>query len=192
MLRRAPLQLGCRLSSRFLTNHWQFVSSTYKLSPESCLSLFSFSWTRNGTHFDVDDDPNVTMRPHSGTLVVDISRVKAEQYECVYQCTARNKHGTAVSNNIAVRQSSESLYLLFSLQHMCSSHLFHIFSPFFRKQKLNFFPPQTGCRVVDEQHAFVQGCMVAAEIGPLHSPLVFILFTIAPPSPSVSSPLSPC
>ncbi|XP_011605792.1 neuronal cell adhesion molecule-like isoform X8 [Takifugu rubripes] len=70
----------------------------------------SFSWTRNGTHFDIDDDPNVTMRPHSGTLVVDISRVKAEQYECVYQCTARNKHGTAVSNNIVVRQSRSPLW----------------------------------------------------------------------------------
>lgn len=68
----------------------------------------SFSWTRNGTHFDIDEDPNVTMKPHSGTLVVDISRVKAEQYECVYQCTARNKHGTAISNNIVVRQSSTS------------------------------------------------------------------------------------
>lgn len=69
--------------------------------------FLSFSWTRNGTHFDIDEDPNVTMKPHSGTLVVDISRAKAEQYECVYQCTARNKHGTAVSNNIVVRQSSK-------------------------------------------------------------------------------------
>ncbi|XP_078113490.1 neuronal cell adhesion molecule-like isoform X2 [Sander vitreus] len=70
----------------------------------------SFSWTRNGTHFDIDQDPNVTMKPHSGTLVVDISRAKAEQYECVYQCTARNKHGTAVSNNIVVRQSRSPLW----------------------------------------------------------------------------------
>ncbi|XP_032379077.1 neuronal cell adhesion molecule isoform X15 [Etheostoma spectabile] len=70
----------------------------------------SFSWTRNGTHFDIDQDPNVTMKPHSGTLVVDISRTKAEQYECVYQCTARNKHGTAVSNNIVVRQSRSPLW----------------------------------------------------------------------------------
>ncbi|XP_036963696.1 neuronal cell adhesion molecule-like isoform X13 [Acanthopagrus latus] len=70
----------------------------------------SFSWTRNGTHFDIDEDPNVTMKPHSGTLVVDISRAKAEQYECVYQCTARNKHGTAVSNNIVVRQSRSPLW----------------------------------------------------------------------------------
>ncbi|XP_070829280.1 neuronal cell adhesion molecule-like isoform X9 [Chaetodon trifascialis] len=70
----------------------------------------SFSWTRNGTHFDIDEDPNVTMRPHSGTLVVDISRAKAEQYECVYQCTARNKHGTAVSNNIVVKQSRSPLW----------------------------------------------------------------------------------
>uniref|UniRef100_A0A3Q3XAH8 Neuronal cell adhesion molecule n=1 Tax=Mola mola TaxID=94237 RepID=A0A3Q3XAH8_MOLML len=70
----------------------------------------SFSWTRNGTHFDIDSDPNVTMKPHAGTLVVDIGRVKAEHYECVYQCTARNKHGTAVSNNIVVRQSRSPLW----------------------------------------------------------------------------------
>ncbi|KAL7402587.1 hypothetical protein ABVT39_017151 [Epinephelus coioides] len=70
----------------------------------------SFSWTRNGTHFDIDEDPNVTMKPHSGTLVVDISRAKAEHYECVYQCTARNKHGTAVSDNIVVKQSRSPLW----------------------------------------------------------------------------------
>ncbi|XP_040018292.1 neuronal cell adhesion molecule isoform X1 [Gasterosteus aculeatus] len=70
----------------------------------------SFSWTRNGTHFDIDEDPNVTMKPNSGTLVVDISRAKAEHYEFVYQCTARNKHGTAVSNNIVVQQSRSPLW----------------------------------------------------------------------------------
>ncbi|XP_029289194.1 LOW QUALITY PROTEIN: neuronal cell adhesion molecule-like [Cottoperca gobio] len=70
----------------------------------------SFSWTRNGTHFDIDEDPNVTMKPHSGTLVVDISRAKAEHYESVYQCTSRNKHGTAVSNNIVVQQSRSPLW----------------------------------------------------------------------------------
>nr|XP_019934669.1 PREDICTED: neuronal cell adhesion molecule-like isoform X6 [Paralichthys olivaceus] len=70
----------------------------------------SFSWTRNGTHFDIDEDANVVMRPHSGTLVVDISREKADHYEGVYQCTARNKHGTAVSHNIVVRQSRSPLW----------------------------------------------------------------------------------
>lgn len=70
----------------------------------------SFSWTRNGTHFDVDNDPNVNMKTHSGTLVVDISREKVENYEGVYQCTARNKHGTAVSNNIVIRQSRSPLW----------------------------------------------------------------------------------
>ncbi|XP_069551332.1 neuronal cell adhesion molecule-like isoform X4 [Brachyistius frenatus] len=70
----------------------------------------SFSWTRNGTHFDTEKDPNVNMRSHSGTLVVDISREKAEHYEGVYQCTARNKHGTAVSNNVVVRQSRSPLW----------------------------------------------------------------------------------
>ncbi|XP_041852861.1 neuronal cell adhesion molecule-like isoform X15 [Melanotaenia boesemani] len=70
----------------------------------------SFSWTRDGTHFDIDEDPNVNMRPHSGTLEVDISRERVDQYEGVYQCTARNKHGTAVSNNIVVRQSRSPLW----------------------------------------------------------------------------------
>ncbi|CAN9498949.1 unnamed protein product [Ophioblennius macclurei] len=70
----------------------------------------SFSWTRNGTHFDIDKDPNVSMRPHSGTLVVDINREKVEHFEGIYQCTARNKHGTAVSNNIVVRQSRSPLW----------------------------------------------------------------------------------
>uniref|UniRef100_A0A8C8GLB2 Neuronal cell adhesion molecule n=1 Tax=Oncorhynchus tshawytscha TaxID=74940 RepID=A0A8C8GLB2_ONCTS len=70
----------------------------------------SFSWTRNGTHFDIDQDPKATMRPRSGTLVVDISGEKAETYEGVYQCTARNKHGAAVSNNIVIRQSRSPLW----------------------------------------------------------------------------------
>uniref|UniRef100_A0AAY4DWM4 Neuronal cell adhesion molecule n=1 Tax=Denticeps clupeoides TaxID=299321 RepID=A0AAY4DWM4_9TELE len=71
----------------------------------------SFSWTRNGMHFDVDEDPKVAMKPHSGTLVIDISGgEKAEMYEGVYQCTARNEHGTAVSNNIAIRQSRSPLW----------------------------------------------------------------------------------
>uniref|UniRef100_A0A8C5DYZ2 Ig-like domain-containing protein n=1 Tax=Gouania willdenowi TaxID=441366 RepID=A0A8C5DYZ2_GOUWI len=70
----------------------------------------SFSWTRNGTHLDLDLDANVSMRPRSGTLVIDIGTEKAELYEGVYQCTARNKHGTAVSNNMIVRQSRSPLW----------------------------------------------------------------------------------
>ncbi|KAI4877291.1 hypothetical protein NFI96_011837, partial [Prochilodus magdalenae] len=71
----------------------------------------SFSWTRNGIHFDIDKDPKVTMKPHSGTLVIDISGgEKAEAYEGVYQCTARNEHGTALSNNIVIRQSRSPLW----------------------------------------------------------------------------------
>ncbi|XP_072528693.1 neuronal cell adhesion molecule a isoform X3 [Salminus brasiliensis] len=70
----------------------------------------SFSWTRNGSHFDVDKDPKVITKPNSGTLVIDISEEKAEAYEGVYQCTARNEHGTAVSNNIVIRQSKSPLW----------------------------------------------------------------------------------
>ncbi|XP_067293217.1 neuronal cell adhesion molecule isoform X4 [Pseudorasbora parva] len=70
-----------------------------------------FSWTRNGTHFDIDKDPKVTMKPHSGTLVIDISGgEKADAYEGVYQCSAHNQLGTALSNNIVIRQSRSPLW----------------------------------------------------------------------------------
>ncbi|XP_060933790.1 neuronal cell adhesion molecule a isoform X5 [Limanda limanda] len=70
----------------------------------------SFSWTRNGTHFDVEKDSKVLIKPGSGTLVIDISGEKAEAYEGTYQCTAHNEHGTAVSNNIVIRQSRSPLW----------------------------------------------------------------------------------
>ncbi|XP_069484080.1 neuronal cell adhesion molecule isoform X19 [Ambystoma mexicanum] len=71
----------------------------------------NFSWTRNGTHFDIEKDPLVTMKPNSGTLVINItSGSKAEAYEGEYQCTARNERGTAVSNNIVIRQSRSPLW----------------------------------------------------------------------------------
>lgn len=78
----------------------------------------SFSWTRNGTHFDVEKDSKVLMKPGSGTLVIDISGEKAEAYEGAYQCTAHNDHGTAVSNSIIVRQSSKTpslIHLVFTI-----------------------------------------------------------------------------
>ncbi|XP_065807209.1 neuronal cell adhesion molecule a isoform X8 [Labrus bergylta] len=70
----------------------------------------SFSWTRNGSHFDVEKDSKVLLKPGSGTLVIDISGEKAEAYEGTYQCTAHNEHGTAVSNNIVIRQSRSPLW----------------------------------------------------------------------------------
>ncbi|XP_061323732.1 neuronal cell adhesion molecule isoform X15 [Pezoporus flaviventris] len=71
----------------------------------------SFSWTRNGTHFDIDKDAQVTMKPNSGTLVINIMNGgKAEAYEGVYQCTARNERGAAISNNIVIRPSRSPLW----------------------------------------------------------------------------------
>ncbi|KAM8909437.1 neuronal cell adhesion molecule a isoform 2-T2 [Spinachia spinachia] len=70
----------------------------------------SFLWTRNGTHFEVEKDSKVLMKPGSGTLVIDISGEKAEAYEGTYQCTAHNEHGTALSNSIVIRQSRSPLW----------------------------------------------------------------------------------
>eukprot|EP00079_Xenopus_tropicalis_P022306 XP_012814158.1 PREDICTED: neuronal cell adhesion molecule isoform X6 [Xenopus tropicalis] len=71
----------------------------------------SFSWTRNGTHFDIDKDPYVTMKQNSGTLVINtMNGARVEAYEGEYQCTARNDRGSALSNNIVVRQSRSPLW----------------------------------------------------------------------------------
>ncbi|XP_072257606.1 neuronal cell adhesion molecule isoform X22 [Pyxicephalus adspersus] len=71
----------------------------------------SFSWTRNGTLFDTEKDPLVTMKPNSGTLEINIiNGGKTEAYEGEYQCTAKNDRGTAVSNIIVVRQSRSPLW----------------------------------------------------------------------------------
>ncbi|XP_006859341.1 PREDICTED: neuronal cell adhesion molecule isoform X3 [Chrysochloris asiatica] len=79
----------------------------------------SFSWTRNGTHFDIDKDPLVTMSPGSGTLIINImSEGKAETYEGIYQCTARNERGAAVSNNIVIRPSRSPLWTKEKLEPM--------------------------------------------------------------------------
>nr|KAF6338323.1 neuronal cell adhesion molecule [Pipistrellus kuhlii] len=51
------------------------------------------------------------MKAGSGTLVINIlSEGKAETYEGVYQCTARNERGAAISNNIVVRPSRSPLW----------------------------------------------------------------------------------
>ncbi|KAM9216114.1 neuronal cell adhesion molecule isoform 6-T6 [Dugong dugon] len=51
------------------------------------------------------------MNPGSGTLIINImSEGKAETYEGVYQCTARNERGAAISNNIVVRPSRSPLW----------------------------------------------------------------------------------
>jgi len=89
--------------------------------PVSCVSFLifialadcSFLWTRNGTHFDMEKDSKVLMKPGSGTLVIDISGEKAEAYEGTYQCAAHNEHGTALSNNIVIRQSSKTSQYIF-------------------------------------------------------------------------------
>ncbi|XP_069484064.1 neuronal cell adhesion molecule isoform X3 [Ambystoma mexicanum] len=100
----------------------------------------NFSWTRNGTHFDIEKDPLVTMKPNSGTLVINItSGSKAEAYEGEYQCTARNERGTAVSNNIVIRQSNIFLIIKEILLEG---------SPLWTKEKLDPLIVQEGASLV--------------------------------------------
>ncbi|XP_038636508.1 neuronal cell adhesion molecule a isoform X19 [Scyliorhinus canicula] len=99
-----------------------------------------FSWTRNGTHFNLDKDPRVTMKPNSGTLLIDIvGGGKAEAYEGEYQCTARNDRGTAVSNKIVIRQSNLFLIIKFIMLEG---------SPMWAKEKINPIVVHEGAKLV--------------------------------------------
>lgn len=59
--------------------------------------------------------------------MIDISGgERAEDYEGVYQCTARNEHGAALSNNIVIRQSSRFELFVSNLAGLSA----RFFSPF--------------------------------------------------------------
>ncbi|XP_075396663.1 neurofascin isoform X5 [Tenrec ecaudatus] len=71
----------------------------------------SFHWTRNSRFFNIAKDPRVSMRRRSGTLVIDFrSGGRPEEYEGEYQCFARNKFGTAISNRIRLQVSKSPLW----------------------------------------------------------------------------------
>ncbi|XP_056671766.1 neurofascin isoform X4 [Monodelphis domestica] len=71
----------------------------------------SFQWTRNSRFFNVAKDPRVSMLRRSGTLVIDFrSGGRPEEYEGEYQCFARNKFGTALSNRIFLQVSKSPLW----------------------------------------------------------------------------------
>ncbi|XP_033618092.1 neurofascin isoform X20 [Fukomys damarensis] len=71
----------------------------------------SFHWTRNSRFFNIAKDPRVSMRRRSGTLVIDFrSGGRPEEYEGEYQCFARNKFGTALSNKIRLQVSKSPLW----------------------------------------------------------------------------------
>uniref|UniRef100_A0A2K6ABQ4 Neurofascin n=1 Tax=Mandrillus leucophaeus TaxID=9568 RepID=A0A2K6ABQ4_MANLE len=70
-----------------------------------------FHWTRNSRFFNIAKDPRVSMRRRSGTLVIDFrSGGRPEEYEGEYQCFARNKFGTALSNRIRLQVSKSPLW----------------------------------------------------------------------------------
>ncbi|XP_015995946.2 neurofascin isoform X13 [Rousettus aegyptiacus] len=71
----------------------------------------TFHWTRNSRFFNVAKDPRVSMRRKSGTLVIDFrSGGRPEEYEGEYQCFARNRFGTALSNRIRLQVSKSPLW----------------------------------------------------------------------------------
>ncbi|XP_031752698.1 neurofascin isoform X11 [Xenopus tropicalis] len=70
-----------------------------------------FSWTKNGKFYNVAKDPRVSFRRRSGTLEIEIhGGGRPEDYEGEYQCSARNQHGTALSNKILLQVSRSPLW----------------------------------------------------------------------------------
>uniref|UniRef100_A0A8C1JQ05 Neurofascin-like n=1 Tax=Cyprinus carpio TaxID=7962 RepID=A0A8C1JQ05_CYPCA len=69
-----------------------------------------FTWTRNGVYLNVARDPQVSMRWRSGTLEIFFWG-RPDDYEGVYQCTATNEFGSALSSYINLRVSKARTWL---------------------------------------------------------------------------------
>ncbi|XP_059396988.1 neurofascin-like isoform X3 [Carassius carassius] len=69
-----------------------------------------FTWTRNGVYLNVARDPQVSMRWRSGTLEIFFWG-RPDDYEGVYQCTATNEFGSALSSYISLRVSKARTWL---------------------------------------------------------------------------------
>ncbi|TRY84731.1 hypothetical protein DNTS_027427 [Danionella cerebrum] len=69
-----------------------------------------FTWTRNGVYLNVARDPQVSMRWRSGTLEIFFWG-RPEDYEGIYQCTATNEFGSALSSHIHLRVSKARTWL---------------------------------------------------------------------------------
>lgn len=104
---RAPrLSPGARSPPCF--SLWSCLSPPRTPPPTPGPIIHSFHWTRNSRFFNIAKDPRVSMKRRSGTLVIDFrSGGRPEEYEGEYQCFARNKFGTALSNRIRLQVSSE-------------------------------------------------------------------------------------
>ncbi|XP_066529314.1 neurofascin isoform X2 [Hoplias malabaricus] len=69
-----------------------------------------FTWMRDGVYLNVAKDPQVSMKRRSGTLEIFFWG-RPEDYEGVYQCTATNEFGSAVSSHIHLRVSKARTWL---------------------------------------------------------------------------------
>ncbi|KAK6480651.1 neural cell adhesion molecule L1-like protein [Huso huso] len=60
-----------------------------------------FKWTKDGQPFDPSDDPRVTMVENSGTFIIG-NNGNISEFQGVYRCSATNKLGTAISEEIEI------------------------------------------------------------------------------------------
>lgn len=99
-------------------HQWTYYINSIKLAHVMFVTgLCRFQWRRNGKFFNVGKDPRVIMRSRSGTLEIRSSG-KSEDYEGEYQCFASNDFGTAISNKILLRVSSEGCFTVMSKHNM--------------------------------------------------------------------------
>ncbi|XP_041081097.1 neural cell adhesion molecule L1-like protein isoform X13 [Polyodon spathula] len=60
-----------------------------------------FKWTKDGQPFDPSDDPRVTIVENSGTFIIG-NNGNISEFQGVYRCSATNKLGTAISEEIEI------------------------------------------------------------------------------------------
>uniref|UniRef100_A0A671NQP9 Neural cell adhesion molecule L1 n=1 Tax=Sinocyclocheilus anshuiensis TaxID=1608454 RepID=A0A671NQP9_9TELE len=96
----------------------------------------TFQWRRNGKFFNVGKDPRVIMRSRSGTLEIRSSG-KSEDYEGEYQCFASNEFGTAISNKILLRVSSEGWFTFIQNLNSFIIHLTSFIMPILQDKRVS-------------------------------------------------------
>ena len=76
---------------------------------------YRYSWKKNGRPLDIDAAAGISQRPGKGTISIEIEELQSH-HDGVYQCTATNGYGTAVSVKALLKRASEChvRYILYS------------------------------------------------------------------------------
>lgn len=85
------------------------IYQTYdKQNCDKLREYFRYKWTKNGEDLEISGI-DYKRQPGEGTLIIEDPQ---DEHEGIYQCFAKNEHGTAVSVRTTLRKASKCCRLL--------------------------------------------------------------------------------